>query len=132
VGQNRNFFHFIFSAKNIYKIITLNSDGEEVRVKEEYMDNYDMDAEDGEGSPVPRPKKSKSGGTKVKKPRAATARSSDSSMRWVTCVACGKICKSNYLFKVHLRNFGPFHNNSCAICQAEFETWEQHIAHLVN
>jgi hypothetical protein len=66
-----------------------------------------------------------------------------------TCVACGKICKTSYLFKIHLvrdlrikwngllnennsiqKNFGPFHDNTCAICNAEFKSWEEHIAHL--
>ena len=63
---------------------------------------------------------------------ARNQRNNETPVRRITCVACGKSCKSNYLFKVHQKNFGPYHNNSCAICHEEFVTWEGHIAHLVS
>ncbi len=83
-------------------------------------------------------KKRKPAMSKVKRLRgpasviARNQRANETPVRWITCVACGKICKSNYLFKVHQKNFGPYHNNSCALCHEEFDTWEGHIAHLVS
>ena len=104
---------------------------------DEEEDDGDEDYDASEGfdgvSPSKRIRVTKvGGGSKGKKTRGASAsRASETSVRWVTCVACGKICKNNYLFKIHLKNFGPYHNNSCALCHAVFDTWEQHIAHLV-
>lgn len=67
---------------------------------------------------------------KVGVKRVRASGSSKTPVKWMTCIACGKICKSNYLFKIHQKNFGPFHDNTCALCSEEFTTWENHIAHL--
>ena len=53
------------------------------------------------GEPKAKRKRKLGSLSRVKKARAIKKESNEGPHRWVTCVACGKICKNNYLFKIH-------------------------------
>ena len=53
------------------------------------------------GEPKARRKRKLGSLARLKKARAIKKEANEGPHRWVTCVACGKICKNPYLFKIH-------------------------------